>query len=275
MEVLFIVFLGGLITWTLILGFDLSHTYISAYDVENDKALEPATNFYSGFISAFLNVITIIFVYFSFKLQRAEINNNAKNSEFNRAVDVIYKQLEVSEIKGDQVVLLDKFKGFIGNLERLDSNLEMKQYINWYLTKALDLLFQFNRNFNIYKNLVYGNSLTIDEISILVDVVDTNYLEQFYNIFVRLLELYDTSSFMSYLDNEQLKHKDKAHWDINYNTLRSQYIYIYEQLLAVYFFSFFAKSEEDIRRYRNDYLILRLDLNKFNFKPYWHRKTSI
>lgn len=59
-----------------------------------------------------VNFGTIIFVYRTFKLQNKQIDDNKKDVEFNRALDIVYKQLDHSKEK----LKFSKYKTLLENL---------------------------------------------------------------------------------------------------------------------------------------------------------------
>lgn len=164
--------------WILLSGFNVAYFYISTFDIDNDKALEPSLNFYNGTVSALLNAVVIIFVYLSFKLQRKEILNSTNNHEFNRAIDIIYRELDISKTKdGSQNEHLAELNNLAERIKMAGGKLDMKSFISLYISEPIDILYRFNRTFNVFKDLAYNNSLTVRDVKILINIVDNNYLK--------------------------------------------------------------------------------------------------
>lgn len=46
-----------------------------------------------------MNILTVIFVFATYQAQRNQIEDNKKDGEFNRVLDIIYKQLEYTKSK--------------------------------------------------------------------------------------------------------------------------------------------------------------------------------
>lgn len=124
-------------------------------------------------VALVVNLVTVILVYYTFKLQSDEIKRNRKDVEFNRALDIIYQQLEYTK------------KRFIP---------ETKSYTySYYITILIEVAENYNfyneqevENIFVYKKLEALNTLEgIDNVLSFLEVefrLYTNILKGLDNV---------------------------------------------------------------------------------------------
>ncbi|WP_099369839.1 hypothetical protein [Sphingobacterium sp. 1.A.5] len=91
---------------TVLIGFSIILFFSLYYNISNStKESTTADNIQAvvSIITLIVSIITIYFVYKAYQsqkeqinIQQAEIEDNRKDVEFNRALDIVYRQLEIS-----------------------------------------------------------------------------------------------------------------------------------------------------------------------------------
>lgn len=204
---IYIIFILWVIFCCLIFLFasnDLLKCYIK--DDENGYDSFMASIAFVGVIMTILTVLGIFFNYKSqreqIKIQKEEIEESKKDVEFNRALDIIYKQLEYS-IKiwtADGITksslfsnnIKDHFKHlsidksdcvsqfFVGNFNFVVCDLEE---FNGFIQK-------FDKMLNIYRKIVDNERFDGTQKIILMDILDENIYQQFRQFFSNTKQLY-------------------------------------------------------------------------------------
>lgn len=179
-------------------------------------------------LALIINIITIFFVYRAYnsqvmqiELQKTEITENKKETEFNRILDIIYKQLEFNiNILSNEKSTFNKINEHIifQNKSNIISNLEdisrLSILINDEINFYISLINKANLEINDKKflfNIVYKN-LGNDYIEFLM------YIGQFENIIFNCAT-YDNDVgdfkkefFESYIDSNYEKYKRKTEY---------------------------------------------------------------
>src|SRR5690606_11318409 len=108
------------------------------------------------FILLLTGIITIFFLYINYDLQRKQIKNLQNETDFNRALDVVYKQLEyiVNYIKNDEVLNQMNGKFFDDGIQHMD-------YHSKYQTELLNKLDKLNESLKIITFTIHSYNLTI------------------------------------------------------------------------------------------------------------------
>jgi len=140
------------------------------------------------FILLLTGIITIFFLYINYDLQRKQIKNLQNETDFNRALDVVYKQLEyiVNYIKNDEVLNQMNGKFFDDGIQHMD-------YHSKYQTELLNKLDKLNESLKIITFTIHSYNLTIKQKNYLLRIAVYNIGKQFL-LNIKLLQIFETKN---------------------------------------------------------------------------------
>ncbi|WDF70410.1 hypothetical protein PQ465_08540 [Sphingobacterium oryzagri] len=168
------------ITLFIFIAFLLLWFFYSLY--KHWKGIIEPENGYNGIDSVvgmggmLLNAITIYFVYISYKQQNKQIEKNDRDTEFNRILDVFYRQLDLSlsQFDIDNTKLLAAKEELInsGTMETVIKNFDV-------LTKAVSTLKKVE---NFYTGLLQRSNLNDKDKAYLFNIYDSNFPQEYKTI---------------------------------------------------------------------------------------------
>lgn len=148
----------------------------------NDNNGYNSINALIALLALLVNIITIFFLYFNYQQQQKHINkqedelkNNRNDIEFNRTLDIIYKQLEYSQRKFSLLNLSNNLKEFVENLtdNRFYSftfNITLdKELLS--VNRILELLI---KELELYNKIINSSKLDKDVKDYLIELVVKN-----------------------------------------------------------------------------------------------------
>lgn len=137
-----------------------------------------------AFLALILNILTVIFVYATYqtqrdtiKIQKQEIEDNKKDVEFNRALDIVYKQLEHSK---ERFIITDE------DYERLYINQKHNDDLFRELDSLKDLLFWYRNESFFYIRFLNSSPISKSNKTFLIKVFINNIPTRFRKIIQNL-----------------------------------------------------------------------------------------
>lgn len=129
-----------------------------------------------------VNIITILFLFINYRQQKKQIENDRKDSEFNRALDIVYKQLEYSKRNLYSKPYEGIYKKLMLDLivEDYDINREILADDNESRCDHSNLFEMLEKEIKPYQIIVTDNSLlTKNQKMLLGNLIGINFAERF------------------------------------------------------------------------------------------------
>ncbi|WET67959.1 OadG family protein [Sphingobacterium sp.] len=200
--------------------------------IDGDIDVYNAITISVAFMALIVGVLTVVGVFFAYQsqreqidLQKMEIEDGKKDIEFNRALDIIYKQLEhstktwtIEGINNSNVFSRD-IKDCFSDLNNDNTNC-IKDFLLGHFNFIPNDLYDFNeflesfdQMLNIYKKVIDSKRLDSDQKSILTDVLEENIYRQFRPFFSNAHKLYQR--YLRDIDREDTQTNINAWGDEN------------------------------------------------------------
>lgn len=154
-------------------------------------------------------------------IQKEEIDRNRRDVEFNRTLDLVYRQLEYSN-KTAQAINLDEIERINEALSSLPFANRKHEYFVENVEKIYLIVKASNKLLNAYRRIINENKLGEDDVMILIYLLRDNLCSLLYGEIVTLKQHYDQS-----INKEKLK-SDKKIDELTYQKLGNIEYYLKE-----------------------------------------------
>ncbi|GGE28114.1 hypothetical protein GCM10011516_27220 [Sphingobacterium cellulitidis] len=179
-------------------------------NINGDNKVAEANNTTIQFLLLITSIITILFLILNFKQQQNQIKSNKRDTEFNRALELIEKYLkliDISTLKTREKVLSNNLNLILSldlliNEEKLstpENIINLGKYAVNSRGQIVVYLNQINATYALIIKLVYNPLFTKDEIIILSEFVCNHSYREIYNDIIRL-DTYIVSELPKYKD---------------------------------------------------------------------------
>lgn len=142
----------------------------------------------TGLTGLLLSTIASIYVYNAYHAQREqihiqkqEIEDNKKDVEFNRALDIIYKQLEHTEREFKEIAT-----SYYKEISSISDKKKIYEYIrvyNWIFNVLIS-------HYSFYEKITNRDIFSIEDKYLLYDIIDHNINLDVKGIYVKFIELF-------------------------------------------------------------------------------------
>ncbi|WP_099369840.1 hypothetical protein [Sphingobacterium sp. 1.A.5] len=167
-----------------------------------------------AYVGGVINIVTIAFLYINFHQQKEDNFKKDQELEYNRALDIVYRQLEFTNKRFkpiNQKVNYNRYTNYINSPVREERNNNLKESYNIFLLNSHEILyfFQFlNKEFSAYKKLLNVRGLSHDHKLKLVYIILWNIdvklesnIERFYTLYVDWSSKFDLSDKSDNVNN--------------------------------------------------------------------------
>ncbi len=186
----------GVVLAFFAIGFAI-YSHWKGIIVDNENGYN-GINAVIALMALLMNIITVIFVFATYDSQSKQISQNKRDTDYNRALDLIFRQLEHTKAKLslDNSNALAEFINKNSDLNRVALNLDLRFFEddNFRIySRALNFL---AIEFEIYYNVIVNTTLNNDDKRYLLSIAPHNInskLIQSLNIFQNHYQLFQAS----------------------------------------------------------------------------------
>lgn len=186
----------GIVLAFLAIGFAI-YSHWKGIIVDNVNGYN-GINAVIALMALLMNIITVIFVFATYDSQSKQISQNKKDTDYNRALDLIFRQLEHtnSKLSLDNSNVLAEFINKNSDLNRVPLNVDLRLFEDdnfRVYSRALSFL---ATEFEIYYNVIVNTTLNNGDKRFLLSIAPHNIhskLVQSLNIFQDHYKLFQAS----------------------------------------------------------------------------------
>jgi len=259
----------GIVLSILVFSFFIGYAIYSHWKSIgiNDEQGYNSINAVIALLSLGFNIVTVIFVYATYQTSNKQLLDSNKNTEYNRALDNIYKQMEYTK-----QFFAPKYEPYSYLKENMESDENLYRNIN----KIKRFLMEFVEDIELYLLIIGKDSLAWEEKSFLLNVVFKNYNEVIKSLYLKLYtikvvfsgeDIYDRMSkfFLDYYKTKQMNN-DPSFSILSESEQESVVKELKKEVMANNFFnlSIILKKLDWVKTVENEYQIRRNNVMYFN-----------
>ncbi|VXC57730.1 MULTISPECIES: hypothetical protein [Sphingobacterium] len=186
----------GIVLAFFAIGFAI-YSYWKGIIIDNENGYN-GINAVIALMALLMNIITVIFVFATYDSQSKQISQNKKDTDYNRALDLIFRQLEHTKTKlsSNYGTYLNEFINRNEDLRRVQLNIDLRFFEDdnfRVYSRALSFL---AIEFEIYYNVIVNTTLSDDDKRYLLSIAPHNInsrLIQSLNVFQNHYQLFQAS----------------------------------------------------------------------------------